>query len=238
MTSCIHSPHSPFDIVCVETPGNSALTASLLVAPSEPLLALASLRTHLHHFLFHVFVLLGSPLSSFMYAFVFLASIHRITAIGSFFHSITSSRVFFPLSQLSYMTFLLHPMLMVKEYSIFFSESWFLHEKDMSSMMIHAMYVWNMVMVFAVAFVLYVTFEAPIDVLLRKNSENNIKTFKRIVFYYCILLLVVSILYHIFAMFFMMYLFTPEWLAGVKAAEAANKLLQNATQTTVEALAT
>jgi hypothetical protein len=168
---------------------------------------------------FHVLVMVGSPFSSLLFAFLLLSVLHGIGPLGAALQGVLSHRWWYPISTLSWWVYLVHPAIMSKYYV------WHLltrGEMNMSSVTgVFANAALQNILSFGFAILAYVVVEQPMELWLRRGeaaqavieapavvdgakapapatSGSFYSRLKRVIFYYCCICMVWIVLNHTF----------------------------------------
>lgn len=229
----------------VETPGWSALEQTQKLGGLESYsggggggmwTTNPKVEMYWYHALFHMFVLVGSPLSNLLFAFLLPIIIHSIGSLGAAVSRLLSARVWYPVSTLSWWVYLVHPAIMMKFYALYTE-----HIGDLPASVagVYANVAVQLVLSFSTALVAYVFIEQPLEILLRqgeaaqaikavqvqegsstkssadasKSSSSSPRSFftilRSVIFVYCCLCMVYIVLHHL-AMYFAVTQLAPK----------------------------
>jgi peptidoglycan/LPS O-acetylase OafA/YrhL len=139
---------------------------------------------------FYSSILVGGPLSAFIFAWLTFCILNRVGAIGRALNALCSFSLFAPLSQLTFFAYLLHPMIMVKLFSTL------LYPPRWTPLDVARHILVMMVSTFSLALVLHLLLERPLEFLLRRG-EGKWPRLQRMVTAYSTLCMVLSVLAHV-----------------------------------------
>ena len=154
----------------VETPGWTALEQTQKLGGPESLQSMWSntnLQAYWWHALFHIFMLVGSPMSNLIFVFLLIVIVHGIGRIGRTLQSLLSWSIWFPISTLSWWVYLVHPAIMTRFYSYYVEH---IGELPATVEGLFADVGIQYVLSFGTALVAYVFIESPLEIILRQGE--------------------------------------------------------------------
>jgi len=159
----------------------------LLEAPGTCATQIYQQEGGLHHILYYLFFTVGSPLSAYLFCYIIFVMVESIGTVGRLLNRILSHRWWYPVAQLSYAAYLMHPIvIMCTELA-----GGTFDVTNLTLVFVNA--VWYVVVVLAISTVFYVLLEKPVEVFLRNHDHPWLS---KATLGYVILLAGVSILMH------------------------------------------
>ena len=153
----------------VETPGWSAMNLTQIAGGETSMQSIFNPNPFAYwpHMLFHIFVLVGSPLSNFVFVFLLLVVVNRIGSLGEKLNAFLSHPIWYPISTLSWWVYLVHPALMIRFYAFYIE---YIGEipASVSSVFVNVVIQW--ILSFTTAIFMYTFFEMPMEIWLRQNE--------------------------------------------------------------------
>lgn len=137
---------------------------------------------------FHAFLMVGSPLSGAIFLYFIFMLVNSADGFAGRAARALSKRFWYPIAQLSYLSYLLHPAFLVLGYATVFyppPSTWF---------NVYFMALLFIAVTMVCCFVLHVLFEKPCDIYLRSGKHPILS---KIVFVYCCILMLVSVITHL-----------------------------------------